>query len=146
MDNMADSGGADTFEYTINGRVLVFHKIDQGQLIMLERYVDTQRAKAAKMVEAEDLDGVIEIGKKINKAVWTTVESQFTSPDDLEWVQMEIIARRLTEDDLIPLLSNGITRTPVQDDADPPPPVKRPGRKAPAKKAAKKAAPRRGTP
>lgn len=145
MDNMADSGGADTFEYTINGRVLVFHKIDQGQLIMLERYVDTQRAKAAKMVEAEDLDGVIEIGKKINKAVWTTVESQFTSPDDLEWVQMEIIARRLTEDDLIPLLSNGITRTPVQDDADPPPPVKRPGRKAPAKKAAKKAAPRRGT-
>lgn len=146
MDNMADSGGADTFEYTINGRVLVFHKIDQGQLIMLERYVDTQRAKAAKMVEAEDLDGVIEIGKKINKAVWTTVESQFTSPDDLEWVQMEIIARRLIEDDLIPLLSNGITRTPVQDDADPPPPVKRPGRKAPAKKAAKKAAPRRGTP
>lgn len=139
MDDMADEVSADTFPYTLNGRELVFKSVQHGQIIMLERYVDALRVQADKLIEAKDADGVLAIGKKISNAVWTSVESQFTSPDDLEWVQMEIIAGRLTEHDLVPLMSNGIKRVTVEDDADPAP-AKRPGRKAPAKKAARKAA------
>lgn len=142
MDDMADEGNADTFEYTLGGREFIFNRVDRGQIIMLQRYVDTQRAKAAVMRDAGDLDGVIGVGKKISDATWITIESQFTNPEDLEWVQMEIMAKRLDERDLLPLLSGGIKTVEAEDDADPAP-VKRAGRKAPAKKAAKKASPPR---
>lgn len=142
MGDMDDEGDVGTFEYTLGGRVMQFKRVHRGQIIMLNRFVDTQQAQAARMVEAKDLDGVIAVGKKINNATWTTIESQFLSEQDLEWVQMEIIAGRIGERDLLPLLSNGVKHVEVQDDADPAP-AKRPGRKAPAKRAARKtAAPR----
>src|SRR5687768_15304477 len=126
---MADEGNADTFEYPIGGRTLLFNKVTKAQMIMLNRYVDTQRRKAKEAMDAKDLEAmnskdldiVIAIGKKIDDATWTTIESQFTNPDDLEWVQMQIIAGRISEDDLYPLLSNGIKRVEAEDDADPAP-------------------------
>lgn len=141
MGDMADEGNAGTFEYTLSGKELTFKKVEPGQLIMLQRYVDGLRAKAAKMLETEDLDGILAIGRKISEATWTHIESQFISDEDLEWIQLEIIAGRIKESDLMPLLSNGIKRSEAEDDAEPVA-VKRPGRKAPAaKKAAKRAAP-----
>lgn len=137
---MADEGSEGTFEYTVGGRLLTFKMVQRGQIIMLNRYVESLRRTAAQLKEAEDLDGMIKIGNKINDATWTTVESQFTNPEDLEWVQMEIIAGRVDERDLLPLLSNGVKRIEPDDDAEPVA-IKRPGRKAPAKKAAAKKAP-----
>lgn len=139
---MAEQVSADTFEYTLNGRVLIFKKSQLSQIVMLNRYVDRLQQQAAAMFDSKDLDGILAINRKINEATWAAVESQFTRTEDLEWVQMEIIARRLDEGDLLPLLSNGIKKADIPDDADPAP-VKKPGRKAPAKKAAKKAPTRR---
>lgn len=135
--NMADEGSADTFEYPINGRILTLRKISKAQLEMLQRYVDSLQRKSVAAIEAKDAKAIVEIGKKMNDATWTTVESQFLISDDLEWVQMEVLAGRIVEKDLYPLLSNGFKRTVTEDDADPVP-AKRPGRKAAA---AKKAAP-----
>jgi len=140
---MADEGNVDTFEYTIKGRVCVFRKISKSQIIMLRRYIESLQLKSVTAQKEEDLDSLIKLAGKMNEATWTTIESQFTNPDDLEWVQMEIIAGRMVEQDLLPLLSNGHKAADTPDDADPAP-AKRPGRKAPAaKKAAKKAAPAR---
>jgi|SRR5687767_9858085 len=133
---MADEGAVATFEYTVGGRLLTFKKITIPQITMLKRYVESLKLKSAAAIEAEDITTVMALTRKMNEATWTTVESQFTSPEDLEWVQLEIIAGRLQEEDLMPLLSNGTLQTaPPDDDADPTP-AKRPGRKAPAKKAA----------
>jgi hypothetical protein len=140
---MADEGGVDTFEHLVGDRMMVFKKISKSQIIMLQRYVNGLQDKAAQALKDEDVDAMLQYAGKMNQATWSTIESQFTNPDDLEWVQLEIIAGRLDERDLLPLLSNGhkATQTP-EDDADPVV-AKRPGRKAPAKKAAKKAAPAR---
>ena len=132
---MADEGSADTFEYPINGRVLTLRKISMAQLEMLRRYIDSMEAKAAVAVEAGDAATVVTIAGKMNTATWTAVESQFLNPDDLEWVQLEVLAGRITEEELLPLLSNGHKRDIVDDDADVAP-AKRAGRKSPAKKAA----------
>lgn len=135
---MADEGNADTFEYPINGRTLVLRKIDPGRVKMLERFWNAMEAKAEA---SSDPDEIVRIAKEMSDAVWGMVESQFIDPQDLEFVQKEIIAGRLTEATLGPIMANGQTRvSPPDDDADPAP-AKRPGRKAPAKKAAKKAAP-----
>lgn len=146
MGGVADQVNVDTFEYTLNGRVMVFRNIERGQLIMLERYVDTLRAKATALMEQQDLDAIMAVDKKISNAIWATIESQFTTTEDLEWAQLQIMTGKLAEGDLIPLLSNGVTRTPAPDDDAEPAAVKRPGRKAPAKKAAKKAPARRAAP
>lgn len=136
---MADEGSAGTFEYTIKDRLCVFKRISKSQIIMLQRYIQSLQQKSAVAQGAEDLDALIKLAAKMNEATWTTIESQFTNPDDLEWVQLEIIAGRMQEEDLLPLLSNGHKRTETEDDADPAP-AKRPGRKAPARKPAAKTA------
>lgn len=136
---MTDEGNADTFEYPVNGRVLTLRKISRAQLEMLRRYVDGLQAKAVVAVEAEDVPTILTLRKKISDATWTAVESQFLISDDLEWVQLEVLAGRITEEQLLPLLSNGYKAVDTPDDADPVTP-KRPGRKAPAKKAAAKKA------
>lgn len=138
---MADEGNADTFEYPVNGRVLTLRKLSRAQLEMLRRYIEGLQRQSVAAIEADDVETVVALGKKMSDATWTTVESQFLISDDLEWVQMEVLANRLQEADLMPLLSNGYKHVPVEDDADPAP-AKRPGRKAPAKKAAKAPAPR----
>lgn len=139
---MADEGGAETFEYTLGGRVMTFKKIHHGQVVMLERYWESMNAKADIARDGGNLDEAVRLLKKASGAFWRIVESQFLSQDDLEFAQEEILLGRLTEADLGPIISNGETRTvPPQDDADPAP-AKRAGRKAPAKKAAKKASPR----
>lgn len=138
--DMADEGNPDTFEYTVKGRECVFKKISKSQIIMLKRYIESLQLKSVKAQTEEDLESLVQLAAKMNEATWTTIESQFTDPQDLEWVQLEIIAGRMKEEDLLPLLSNGHKNVTPDDDADPVP-AKRPGRKAPAKKAAKKAAP-----
>ncbi len=132
---MADKGSDDTFEYPINGRVLTMRKISRSQLEMLQRYIDSLQGRTLAALEAEDAKELSALAKKINDATWTTIESQFLISDDLEWVQMEVLAGRIKEPDLLPLLSNGIKRHVVEDDADPAP-------AKPAKKAVKKAAAR----
>lgn len=133
---MADEGSADTFEYVINGRTMVFNKMHKGKIGMLERHIESLQRRSQVAQDAEDVEALIKLAKKMNDATWTTVESQFTDPEDLDWVQVEIIAGRLDEGDLLPLLSNGRKIVIPDDDADPAPAAKRPGRKAPAKKAA----------
>jgi ribosomal protein L12E/L44/L45/RPP1/RPP2 len=111
---------------------------------MLKRYIESLQLKSATAQKEEDLDSLIKLAGKMNEATWTTIESQFTDPQDLEWVQLEIIAGRLEEQDLLPLLSNGHKAADTPDDDADPAPAKRSGRKAPAaKKAAKKTAPAR---
>lgn len=140
MVGMADEGNADTFEYPVNGRTLVLRKIESARVGMLARYWESMEAKAGA---STDPDEIVRIAKEMSDAVWGMVESQFTNPRDLEFVQKEIIAGRLTEAALGPIMANGQTRvSPPDDDADPVPAKKTPGRKAPVKKAAKKAAPR----
>jgi hypothetical protein len=133
---MADEGNVETFEYTVKGRLCTFRQMSKSRIIMLKRYLESLQLKSAAATQAEDVDALMELASKMNEATWTTIESQFINPEDLEWVQLEIIAGRLDEEDLLPLLSNGYKREEVADDADPAP-AKRPGRKAPAKKAAK---------
>jgi len=137
---MADEGSVETFEYAVKGRLCVFKQISKSQIIMLKRYIESLQLKSVAAQNEEDLGSLIALAAKMNEATWTTIESQFTDPADLEWVQLEIIAGRLEEQDLLPLLSNGHKHNDIPDDADPAP-AKRPGRKVPAKKAAKKAAP-----
>jgi ribosomal protein L12E/L44/L45/RPP1/RPP2 len=138
---MADEGNVDTFEHIVGGRTMAFNKISKSQIIMLQRYVNGLQDKANTALQAEDVDAMLKYATKMNEATWSTIESQFTNPDDLEWVQLQIIAGHLDEKDLLPLLSNGhkVAQAP-EDDADPAPAKKKPGRKAPA---AKKAAPRK---
>jgi hypothetical protein len=132
---MADEGNAGTFEYTVKGRACTFKQVSKSQIIMLRRYIESLQRKSVAAETEEDIGELITLAEKMNEATWTTIESQFINPQDLEWVQLEIIAGRLDEQDLLPLLSNGYKRTDTPDDADPVA-AKRPGRKAPAKKAA----------
>ena len=134
---MADEGTTDTFEYPVNGRVLVLRKMTPGRVAMLERYWDTMQKRAEA---TDDPAEVVALYKKAADAAWGLVESQFIDPDDLAFVQEEILMGRLGENALGPIMANGETRQVIEDDADPAP-AKKPGRKAPAKKAAKKAAP-----
>lgn len=140
---MADEGSADTFEYPLNGRVLVLKKIHHGQVVMLERYWESMTAKADAARDRGDLDEALRLLKKASGAFWRVVESQFLSQDDLEFVQEEILLGRLTEEDLGPIISNGEKPSTAPDDDADPAPAKRPGRKAAAaKKPVKRAAKR----
>lgn len=136
---MADEGSADTFEYPVNGRTLILRKISHAQIEMLRRYIDNMTRQSTAALAAEDVATAMELAQKMTRATWTTVESQFINPDDLEWVQLEVLAGRIEEKDLMPLLLNGHKVPVVDDDADPIP-AKRPGRKAAA---AKKATPKK---
>lgn len=132
MGGMADEGGADTFEYPINGRTLTLRRVSPARVLMLNRYVQTMQRRG--LDAGDDGAAIVALGRKISDAVWELVESQFVNLDDLEFVQKEIINGRLEEHDLIPLLTNGHKDTTPDDDADPAPPKKR------ISKAAKKAA------
>lgn len=130
MDDMADN---DTFEHTLAGRTMVFLKGDPGQVIMLRRYVGVQQEKLVLAQKTKDAAGIAAVMQNINDAVWTAVESRFTSTEDISFVQLQIIAGKLKDKDLLPLLHNGSGEDTRPDDA---PPVKKT-----VKKAAKKAAP-----
>lgn len=136
---MAEQGNADTFEYTLAGRTMVFHKTTRTQLIMIQRMmlrihsqlVDTPQDDDAKLSElmTQMLDMTME-----------AAESRFTDPLDLMFVEKEILRGNIDENDIMGILANG-QRPGGQrdDDADPPPPkraAKAAGRKTPAKKAA----------
>lgn len=131
---MADEGSASTFEYTLDGRNMVFKMSEGAQVMMLQRFVDMMQMKMNAAAKAKNDEGFRAAIKAINEAVWTAVESRFTSEEDLLHVQMAVIAGRITEADLLPLFSNGANVATLPDDADPPAPA----RKAPAKKATKK--------
>lgn len=139
---MADEGTVDTFEHTIGGRSMRFRHLKRSQLMMMQRLHQVGMDRLANLppdVDRATIDGYI---RDLSDATWTTIESLFTSPDDLHWVQMAILRGDVEEKDLTSILFGGEEHIePAPDDADPAP--KKP-RKAAAKKAApKKAAPRR---
>lgn len=136
MVDMADEGNADTFEHIIGGRTITLRKNTPGKIAMLERYWESMDRKAAA---AKDADEAIRIAKAMSNAYWGVIEAQFINPEDLEFVQLEIVMGRVDESVLAPILANGMTRERLDDDADPAPVKKPSGRKKPA---AKKAAPR----
>jgi hypothetical protein len=140
MVDMADEGKADTFEHTISGRVMTLNKNAPGKVAMLERYWESMSKKANAADTAEE---GIRIAKAMSDAVWGLVETQFIDPADLEFVQLEIVMGRVDESVLGPILANGMTRDKVDDDADPAPVKKTPGRKTSPKKAAPRANPSR---
>jgi hypothetical protein len=136
MDAMADKGNEDTFEHELAGRTMVFKKTSGTQMLVLQRYANVLKEKFEAAAEAGDEVEVTKLAKKLENITWETVESRFTSEEDLDWVQMKVVTGVLAEADLLAILTNGYKR-PVEpdDDADPAP-----------KKAAKKVARKATTP
>src|SRR5688572_25409024 len=130
--SMADKGNEDTFEHVLAGRTMVFKKTSGTQMLVLQRYANVLKEQIDKAAEAGDDEAITKLVGKLNNITWETVESRFTSPEDLEWVQMKVVTGVLGEADLLAILTNGYKRpTEPDDDADPAP-------KRAAKKAVKK--------
>jgi hypothetical protein len=138
MVGMADEVSADTFEYTLAGREMVFKKTERSQLMMLQRIV--RRIEQQMHGVADKPEQVSALATQLSDVAFEAVESRFTDPADLHFVTTHILRGVIVEDDLWAILSNGRKANEApDDDADP----------APAKKAAKKAtkkaaSPRRG--
>lgn len=130
MVGMADKGNGDTFEHVLAGRTMVFRKTSGTQMLVLQRYANVLKEQIDAAVETDDAAKIAELVGKLNNITWETVESRFTDPADLEWVQTKVVTGVLGEADLLAILTNGYKRpAEPDDDADP----------APAKKAVKKA-------
>ena len=108
---------------------------------MMRRYVQMLQMQMGVAEKANDAEKIGELVAKMHEVAWTAVESRFTSEDDLEFVRMEIIIGKLEETDLFAILSNGVSTSTPDDDAEPAVP-KRAVKKA-AKKATRTANPRR---
>ncbi len=136
---MADEGNADTFEYTIAGRVMVLRKTSRAQLLMLER-MGRQVMAQMQALKPDQLDEIRELGAKLNDMAFETAESRFIDPADLSFVRTEVLRGNVEEEDIYAILSNGVRRStpPVPDDADPVP-AKRTAKKATKMPAVKKA-------
>lgn len=120
--NMAELGNQDTFEYELAGRLMVFKKTTQVQMLVLQRYANQLKEKIDVAAAAEDAETMVDLVGKLNNITWETVESRFTNPEDLAFVQTKIVTGVLDESDLLMILTNGYKR-PVEpdDDADPKP-------------------------
>lgn len=130
---MADEG---TFSYTVAGRDMVFKNMTLSRISLLQRLVDKLQVQIRTASTDEDARV---FSAKLYNLIWTTVESQFTSQDDLDTAQTAILTGNIDEDDLLPLLSNGKKRPdPQPDDADPPVKKRAPARKTAARSRAKK--------
>lgn len=135
---MADEGNADTFVYTLAGRDITFRKTTQAQLLLMQRMLRKVMKRAEAM--AQDSDALGDLMIEINDMTFEAVESRFTDPEDLLFVQREILRGNISEHQINSILTNG---RPVviepDDDADPPKP-KRVSKAAPKKTATRRAA------
>ena len=138
---MADEGNADTFEYTIAGRVMVFKKTTPSQLMMMQRLV--RRVQQQMHAVAGQPEKVAELVAQLNDMMFEAVESRFVDPLDILVVHTEILRGNVTEEHLMPILSNGNSRAEQPDDDADPVPAKRTRKAAAAKKAPGKPASRR---
>jgi len=136
---MADEGSEDTFTYKVGGRDIVFRKTTMSQLMMMQRIV--RRTEAQMHAAAKDPQTIQELMSQLNDMAFEAIESRFVDRTDLEFVHLGVLRGTISQEDLMPILSNGKTGTAAPDDADPVP-AKR-ARKAPAKKATTKPASRR---
>lgn len=128
MDDMADE---ETFEHELAGRMMVFKKTSPTQMLALQRYAQQLKDKIDVAVEAEDEMELVKLVGTLNSITWETVESRFTDPDDLTFVQLKVATGILNEADLLTILTNGYKRPPEpDDDADPKPAGKKPVKKA----------------
>lgn len=125
----------DTFPYTLSGREISFLNPDPKRLMLLQRVLRQTQSQLKGAQDRDDAELAQMLMRDMNDMIWTALESQFTDPADLMFVQTEILARRIQEEDLYPILNGGKTVVEVQDDADPP-------AAKPRKKAAPKAAPK----
>lgn len=136
MVSMADKGNGDTFEHVLAGRTMVFKKTSGTQMLVLQRYANVLKEQIDAAAEADDADKITELVGKLNNITWETVESRFTDPADLEWVQTKVVTGVLGEADLLAILTNGYKRPVEPDDDADPAPAKKATKKAPAKKTA----------
>lgn len=145
MVNMADEGTADTFEYELAGRTMILRKIKHGQQMMLQRIASRTLAQARAAEEKGDLETMAQLLSELEDTAFEVIESQFIDPEDLAFVEREVLRGKVTDTQVKRILANGNPVAAEPDDDEDPAPAKKP-RKAPAKKAVKKAAaPRRGT-
>lgn len=137
---MDDEGAADTFLYTVDGKEMVFAKISDTRRVMINRIYQIYAKQLQEADTADDQENYLKHAKKLNDIVWTAIESQITTPEDLDFIHMAIVAGRAELQDLSPLLANG-HKPPSQDDDDTPPPAAKPrkrvAKKAPAKRGAR---------
>lgn len=129
---MADEGNKDTFEYTIAGRTMVFHKTGRAQLMMLQRMV--RQIQQRMLAVNDDPEKVGELLSELNDMAFEAAESRFTDPLDLQFVRTEVLRGNVEESEIFAILSNGVKRAMADDDADPVP-VKRTKKAAVPKKA-----------
>jgi hypothetical protein len=137
---MADEVSANTFEYTIAGRTMTFHKTTRAQLMMIQRLaIGLSSRLRAEQEGSRDYGDAL--GQFIN-LTFEAAESRFTSAEDLAFVQTEIIRGNVDEDDIMGILANGVRPQAIPDDDAEPAAPKR-ARKAAPKKAPGKPASRR---
>lgn len=132
MVSMEDKGNVGTFEYELAGRMIVFKKTTHTQMIVLQRYATVIKEQIDAAAQAEDSDKMTELVGKLNNITWETVESRFTNPEDLAFVQTKIVTGVLDEADLLMVLTNGYKKPAEPDDDADPKPVRK---KAAVKKA-----------
>ena len=84
MDDMADE---ETFEHELAGRMMVFKKTSTTQMLVLQRYAQHLKEQMDVAVEAKDEVALAALVTKLNNITWEAVESRFTDPDDLDFVQ-----------------------------------------------------------
>jgi hypothetical protein len=137
---MADKGSADTFEYELAGRMMVFRKTTRAQLMMLQRMLGQLQDQMNRA--ADDPETVGALLSQLNDIAFEAAESRFTNPLDLAHVQKEVLRGNVEETDIYAILSNGTKTVTVPDDDADPVPAKR-VRKAAAKKAPGRPASRR---
>lgn len=137
---MADEDSEDTFEYTIDGKLMVFKKMSPTRLLLVGRMNDVAVRNVKQAEAAKDKEAYVKYTNQIMEIFWSAVEAHFIDPDDLAHVQQAVIAGRIDLKDVAPLLSNG--RKAGDEDDDTPPPTSKPVRKRAAK--AVKSAVKRG--
>ena len=121
-----------TFEYPVGDRVIVFKKLSPGRFDVLRRYM-AKRHDIARTTTDEDV--AMRAGHEASDAFWQVLESLFVDPADVEWLQREILAGRVDDAKLWPIMYGFMITDAPEDDADPKS-AKRPAKKAAAKKTA----------
>lgn len=143
---MADEGNANTFKYTLAGREITFLRSTPAQMLMMQR-IASRIHKQMDALTDDDPGKLGELMFQLNDFVFEAAESRFTDPQDLLFVEQQILRGNISQDEVYGIIHGGrsAAQAPPDDDADPvpaKPPRKAAGRKAPVKKPA---SPRRAT-
>lgn len=130
---MADE---DTFEATIAGRTMRFHKSSEGQLVALQRVLNRMRMQFSA---SDDAAVKRDIAGRLGSVVLDVAESRFTSSEDRDWVEEQMLMGKIDIPDVMIIFANGVVKElPLPDDAAPPKKTaaKRTPKAAPVKKTA----------